>query len=576
MQQSHGDKRKGSSTKSTLYTLSHLDYHHLLSAFSSCSIHLLCHVNKNEKYIPQKSKSSYRIDIRHRHIFPIRSTLLPAHFDLIAPHIDSRFALAPLITMPDLRRQVLESRKTISRKAASREGSRSASRASSAQHSRQSSRNASRQPSDDEETASLSDSTAWSVTSLDDLNDNPDLGNVDWTQQLHDVIEDLLERKRSSVQGREAALAAFCRISKFHYVEEEIRTRIKDLLGAFLKSIKTQPSERETTLALQALELLAISAFDNTIYENTEPLITRTIRDSTSNSVKAAAIHCLSCCAAFGGAGEDSIFGQMTFFLDIVASDGQSIDATDDPDGVTAAIQEWGFLATEIDDLEAESEEAVQIFLDQLNSEHSQVQIAAGENIALLYEKSYSPQEDYNDQNSDEEDDSEEELFSGDRDGIRLVKRYDAYHNTYEIERELQSLATVHSKRISKKQKKNLHSSFISILTTVENPRRGPMYNMAIDQDTGRHYGSRAIVKIGDSAMNIDRWWKWIRLSTLRRILRGGFSEHYYQGNRAVLDSLPVMMRITAQTDRAGARKAAKSRSHARKWAALDHSDEEI
>lgn len=62
--------------------------------------------------------------------------------------------------MPDLRRQVFESGKTISRKAASREGSRRPSRNPSAQTSHQSSRNASRQPSDDEESGYLSDDTA--------------------------------------------------------------------------------------------------------------------------------------------------------------------------------------------------------------------------------------------------------------------------------------------------------------------------------------------------------------------------------------------------------------------------------
>lgn len=62
--------------------------------------------------------------------------------------------------MPDLRRQVLESGKTISRKAASREGSRRTSRANSAQNSRQSSQNQSRYGSDEEDLDSLSDDTA--------------------------------------------------------------------------------------------------------------------------------------------------------------------------------------------------------------------------------------------------------------------------------------------------------------------------------------------------------------------------------------------------------------------------------
>lgn len=327
---------------------------------------------------------------------------------------------------------------------------------------------------------------------------------------------------------------------------------------------------------MQALELLAISAYDSAVYENAEPQLTRSIRDSSSNSVKAAAIHCLSSCALFGGAGEDDIYGQMTFFMDIVASDGQSIDANDDPESVTAAIREWGLLATEMDDLEAESEEAVQVFADQLNSDNAAVQIAAGENIALLYEKSYSEQEDYDDQNPDEEnkeeglEDVDEEEEVEEEGGVRLIKRYDAYHNTSEILHDLHSLATIHSKRISKKEKKTLHNSFLSILTTVEDPRHGPMYNTAIDQDTGHHYGSRAMVKLGDGAMNIDRWWKWIWLSSLRRILRGGFSVHYHQGNRAVLDYLPVVMHLNVaamQNDRVGARKAMKARSNARGFA---------
>jgi hypothetical protein len=269
----------------------------------------------------------------------------------------------------------------------------------------------------------------------------------------------------------------------------------------------------------------------------------------------------------------------MTFLLDIVASDGQSIDASDDATSVTAALQVWGFLVTEIDDFESESEEAAQIFIDQLESGDSGVQIAAGENIALLYEKSYTPQEDDEDSDSDGSGNDSDEHGLVDSSGPKLLKRYNAYHNTPELERQLQSLATVHTKRISKRDKKSLHSNFASILTTVENPRRGPRYNMAIDQDTNRHYGSTLTVKIGrHGIMSIDRWWKWVRLSALRRILQGGFAEHYFQGNRAVLGNLPVMLRMPAQgsggsTDRQGARKAAKMRN-SKRWT-VQHSDED-
>lgn len=391
-------------------------------------------------------------------------------------------------------------------------------------------------------------------------------------------MQEILDRKRSSVQGREEALAAFCRLTKYHYAEEEIRASVAELLSAFARSVRNESSVRETTLALRAIELLVITSSDDKIYENAEPVLTRAIRDSTSNVIKAAAIQALGACTIFGGAGEDGILEQMTFLLDIVASDGQSIDAADDPTSVTAALQVWGFLATEIEDFESESEEAVQIFMDQLDSSDSAVQIAAGENIALLYEKSYTPQEDDESDESEEAADEIDEHAKEATAGPKLLKRYNAYHNTPELERQLQGLATIHTKRISKRDKKSLHSNFASILTTVENPRRGPRYNMAIDQDTNRHYGNTLTVKIGrHGVMSIDRWWKWVRLSALRRILQGGFAEHYFQGNRAVLDSLPVMMRMpeqgTGSTDRASARKAAKMRN-AKRWAA-QHSDEE-
>ncbi|KAL4882365.1 interferon-related developmental regulator-domain-containing protein [Aspergillus karnatakaensis] len=485
--------------------------------------------------------------------------------------------------MPDLRRQVLESGKTISRKAASREGSGRNSRTNSAQNSRQTSRNVSRQASDDEDAGCLSDDTAISLGSFDDL-DSLDLenNNTDWNQELLEVIEDILDRKRSSVFGREETYSAYCRLSKFHYVEELIRRRVPDLLAAFFRSIKAETSIRESTLALRALELLAITAADNTIFENAEPLLTRTIRDSTSTEIKAAAIHCLGTCTMFGGAGDDGIEDQMTYLLDVVASDGQSIDAEDDSTCVTAALQEWGFMATEIEDLENESEDAIQIFMEQLTGGDSSVQIAAGENIALLYEKSYTPQEDDDDEGEDEDEadgetghdsDSDEETF---RTGPKLVKRYNAYHNTPELERQLQSLATVHTKRISKRDKKSLHTNFASIRTTVANPRRGPMYNTAIDQDTNKHYGSKLTVKIGrQGVMHIDRWWKWIRLNSLRRVLQGGFAVHYFQGNRAVLDSLPVVMvRMESPTSRNAPKKAAKMRNN-RRWAMQEYSDDD-
>ena len=72
-----------------------------------------------------------------------------------------------------------------------------------------------------------------------------------WRAELADRIEEIIDRKRSSVQGREATLAAYIRILTAAYAEEEIRGKETNLVTAFLKSIKAETSEKETILAMK-------------------------------------------------------------------------------------------------------------------------------------------------------------------------------------------------------------------------------------------------------------------------------------------------------------------------------------
>jgi len=262
----------------------------------------------------------------------------------------------------------------------------------------------------------------------------------------------------------------------------------------------------------------------------------RTISDTQSLPTKAAAIHCLGTCAAFCNPSEEEVNEVLNFLLEIASSDGSFVDATDDAETVIAALQEYGFLATYIEDLEAESEDAVATFVDQLNSDNVYVQIAAGENIAFLYEKSYTPMEE--DENASDLEETEDNSSSGEdsgrSDGPKLIKRYNAYHNTYEILQKVEALASLSTRKLNKHDKKKLHQSFASIQITVENPKLGLQTNSA----------SRMTVRIHlEGEMKVDRWWKLMRLNALRRLLQGGFVNHYFEGNKQVLDTLPLIMR---------------------------------
>lgn len=438
--------------------------------------------------------------------------------------------------MHDLRRQALESHKTVSKKAQARLAT--SSRASSAANSRSNSRNVSRHGSDNEEEGNMSDSTNWSINSIDDMlaADLPEDTTDAWKQDLGDRIEEIIDRKRSSVQGRETTLAQYVHMLMSRYAYEELQGKTSEIFPALMKSVKSESSEKETSLALRAIALTLITIPSETVYDAIFQVLKRTYTESEFISVKAVAIHTLSAAAIYGGASDSEIEEIMDDLLEIIESDGESVGAGDNGEVVAAACEAWGFLATSIDDMEDKTEEAMDAFVEQLDSSDTSVQVAAGENIALLYEKSFTAREAGDSPASDKEDEDGYAIDSS------MVKRYEVYRQKNQLEHKLSQLATESSRRIAKKDRKTLHTSFADILNTVEQPTRGPRYQKAIDQETGRRYGSRMTVRIHKSgSMTIDKWWKLLRLQAMRRVLGGGFVVHY-ESNEVIFDSLPIMI----------------------------------
>ncbi|KAF4632310.1 hypothetical protein G7Y89_g5810 [Cudoniella acicularis] len=436
--------------------------------------------------------------------------------------------------MHDLRRQALESGKTVSKKAQSR----MSSRASSAANSRTHSRSASRHGSDDEE-GNLSDSTNWSINSIDDMLalEAPEDTTEAWKEDLANRMEEIIDRKRSSVQGRETSLAQYSHILMSHYAYDEIQSKISELFPALLKSVKSGSSEKEICLALRAIAISIITNPSETVYDAIFQTLKNTYTDSEFHSVKATAIHSLSAAAIYGGASDDEIQDIMDEFLEIIESDGSSIEAADSAEVVTAACEAWGFLATSIDDIEERTEAAMDAFVEQLESSETSVQIAAGENIALLYEKSYTPRETEDGPASP----SEAEGDDGSELDARFVKRYEVYRQKGQLEHKLSQLANESSRRIAKKDRKTLHINFTDILNTLEHPPRGPRYSTAREKESGREFGSRLVIRIHKTgSMKIDKWWKLHRLQALRRFLGGGFVVHY-EANEVVFESLPCV-----------------------------------
>lgn len=183
-----------------------------------------------------------------------------------------------------LRRQALESGKTISRKAQSKQSS----RASSVANSRTASANVSANVSengDGDDDGYLSDSTNSRLEISNKLSSDLILTSnsyngihdmsleapqeedmLAWKTDVQAVIEEITDRKRSSNQGREKSLASYNYILTHRYASNQISSQLPDLVAAFLKSIKKEDSEKETILAITGkFSFSKISAFADQI-----------------------------------------------------------------------------------------------------------------------------------------------------------------------------------------------------------------------------------------------------------------------------------------------------------------------
>lgn len=433
--------------------------------------------------------------------------------------------------MHDLRKQVLlESKKTTSRKARSKITTPSSSKATSPARS---SRAASRATSDDENGAD-SDGLL-SETGFDDVLDTSnDSGVAQTSAEVYEVIDGLVERKRSSAEGREERLAFLAHGLSGRVCDREVKGRMGELLPALLKCVKAGEREREVVLALRCLGLLAVTLASESkggeLYEELAPVVKTQVTDAMEPGVKVAALHALGLAVFYGGAAEEEVREVMEWMMEIAASDGVVAGAEDDAGVVKAALENWGFLATQVEDIEDLCETAMETFIDQLEAGDAGVQVAAGENVALVYEKSHTEAA------SDDDEDNETNGH-----GPRMVERFAPVRNPHTLHANLTDLTKSSSKRISKADRKNLHTAFRDILSTVENPSRGPRYSSALD-DEGREYGSRMKVGIGGGEkILIDAWWKLHRLNALRRVLKGGVGVHL-EGNEGVASSLPVQV----------------------------------
>ncbi|KAK3326369.1 interferon-related developmental regulator-domain-containing protein [Apodospora peruviana] len=456
--------------------------------------------------------------------------------------------------MHDLRKKaLLESGKTQSRKARSKPdaprstghlspnespgNSRPGSTANSRAGSRANSRPGSRYASEDEGAASDSEvddvmTMSTNSASGEDALDGGDASNT-WVERLQGRLVELQDRKRS-LQSRESTLVSYLHLLRHHFTQRQIDKSVSDILPALLRSIRSGTSEEERSTAIKALTVTILTAPSETVYDHVFATLKAACEEAEEESIKVEAIHALGIAVTCGGGSASAAEEMLDFLIEIIESDGQAVGAGDNGAVVTAALQAWAFVASHMDDLVEQSENAMEVFMEQLDSTDPEVQTSAGSNIALLFEAAR---------------DYEEET------GEKVNLQY----NQHRIMNRMAEIVRDSSKAVSKKDRKHLRSNFSSIVTSLERGK-GPGYSTAgrgasnphtggskMDQGGGhdgefQEFGYREKIRIHNQFMVIDTWSLHARVELLKLLLGGGLVTHWMENPtvRDILDSASV------------------------------------
>ncbi|KAI1764210.1 interferon-related developmental regulator-domain-containing protein [Hypoxylon sp. FL1150] len=415
--------------------------------------------------------------------------------------------------MHDLRKKIFESGKTVSKKARSRQQSAQASPASSRGGSRATSRHASDEDESDYEVESLGSST------IVNSDDSDDAGPTPPSEDLHGYIVDLLDEKRDGGRDRENKLTAYTELIRHHFSADELDGRVGELLPMLLRSVRGRRTAQGALWALRALALTILTTGSEQIHDRVYPTLRTLCQDADydddNEMIKVACLRTMAVSIMCGGGSSASAEEFLEFLLEIIESDGHTIDAADSGPVVTAALDAWGFVASDLEDLEEESTRAIEAFTEQLDSTDVDVQIAAGADIALLLEAAR------------EHEEETDEPWNMRYDQDQLLQK-------------LTALTKESSKSISKKNRRQLHSAFNSVVTSLEHGK-GPGYstarrfasnphtggNRADFKEDSQEYGYRQKFRIQNISITIDTWSLSARLAMLRAVLGNGLASHY-------------------------------------------------
>ena len=342
------------------------------------------------------------------------------------------------------------------------------------------------------------------------------------------LIDGLQDKKHNNSDVREQLLDLYIRVLRTQYSPDThlwLDTAAASLTDAFLKDANRGATARERLLCLQAYCLTVGTTEDLEVFEGGERALKQIIVDDDDDQCKVWAIYALCMTVLYGGGLEQAALEVMEYLVEVVQSDGESIEAHDNAAVVAAAIVGWCFVAAHVDDYADYADTAMDAFVEQLDSSDTELLCNAGQAIALIFESSRNHEHETG------------EPFQLPYDPQRLTGR-------------LAEMAKLSAKSVSRKERRDLRESLVSVVTSLERGV-GPYYSTALyipekgdnvpavqRTDDGRaEYGYRCRLRLGNHSARIDSWSLFSRVSVMKLVFRGGLQKHIFI-NPVVMDCL--------------------------------------
>ncbi|KAH7148863.1 interferon-related developmental regulator-domain-containing protein [Dactylonectria macrodidyma] len=368
----------------------------------------------------------------------------------------------------------------------------------------------------------FSDDDDFDIASVSDDSFGSSVENIEEgisTFDAKQLIAELQDRKRNNAESRERFLELFISLVRCRYTSQthewldEAATELGEL---FIRSANRGMTARERQLSLWAFILTVCTSEDADVFEHGQNTLRQIITEDDDEECKVWAIYALCVAVLYGGGSEEAAQETLDYLVDIVQTDGESIEAHDNGLIVAASLQAWAFVASHVDDLSATADIAMDAFVEQLDSTDVKVQSHAAACIALIFEESRNHEEETG------------EPFQLPYDPQRLTGR-------------MAELAKQSSKSVSKKHRKELREGLTNVVTSLERGV-GPGYSAAgfapdkrnrlavsdANEDGIVEFGYRLKLRSGNNVATIDTWSLSSRVDMLKVIFGGHLQKHIF------------------------------------------------